>query len=522
MTTPARRPPPWWPPVSGRPESVAAHTPLATAAAIRALERQLFRRVPPAVVMARAGRVAARHALLMRGASRLPILVLAGPGNNGGDALVAACALHRAGAPVQVAQLGGGKDASPERKAAEQKWAQLGGAPRRSLPDGDFALVVDGLFGIGLARPLQGAAADWAARINAMPCPVLALDIPSGLCADSGRALGPVIRAAQTITFFCGKPGLHTGAGPQHSGTVRVEPLLFGGGPQLPEPGGALVERLPELAAIRRGADAHKGSQGSLALVGGSPGMQGALVLAARAAVRLGAGKVHAMSLDEHCINDPAAPEAMWRPLSAAERELDADCLAMGMGMAQDCGDLKVLERLLERPVPLVIDAGMLGLMAQHERLRAKVAGRAAPTILSPHPAEAARLAGCTTAEVQQDRISTALELASEFNAHLALKGAGTVMAGPDGSWAICASGNPGLAQAGAGDLLSGFIGAMAARLSRAGHADDGAARLALEAAVWLHGHAADILARRAGGPEGLRLDAMPETAARILNRALC
>lgn len=500
---------------------MAAHAPLATAAAIRSLERRLFRRVPPAVVMARAGRVAARHALLMRGASRLPVLVLAGPGNNGGDALVAACALHRAGVPVQVARLGGGKNASPERKAAEQRWARLGGAPQRSLADGDFALVVDGLFGIGLARPLRGLAADWAARINAMPCPVLALDVPSGLCADSGCPRGPVIRASQTITFFCGKPGLHTGAGPQYSGTVRVEPLLFGGGPQLPEPGGVLVERLPDMAAIRRGRDAHKGSQGSLALVGGSPGMQGALVLAARAAVRLGAGRVHALSLDEHCTQDPAAPEAMWRPLSGAELKPDADCLVMGMGMAQESIGPDLLEALLAHPACLVIDAGMLGLLAGNDRLRKLVAERRAPTILTPHPAEAARLAGCTTGAVQQGRISTALALASAFNAHLALKGAGTVMASPDGTWAICASGNPGLAQAGAGDLLSGFTGAIAARLGRAGHTDDGAARVALEAAVWLHGHTADILARRAGGPEGLRLDAMPETAARIINRAL-
>ncbi|MFA5124052.1 NAD(P)H-hydrate epimerase, partial [Zavarzinia sp.] len=235
--------------------------------------------------MERAGRAAAEFAKRLLKGSRAPVLVFAGPGNNGGDARVLARVLTEHGITVAVAGM-------------EDK-----------VPAGDYGLVVDGLFGIGLTRPVSGAAAELIARINAFRGPVLALDIPSGLDADTGRVMGTAVRATHTISFIGGKPGLYTLDGPDHCGEVRVANL----GLKLDDFPGALlaIEDFRDCLKARQ-RNSHKGSYGSLAVIGGAAGMTGAALLAGRAGLKLGAGRVFVGLLQPLAV-DPLQPELMLR-----------------------------------------------------------------------------------------------------------------------------------------------------------------------------------------------------------------
>jgi hydroxyethylthiazole kinase-like uncharacterized protein yjeF len=267
--------------------------------------------------MRRAGDAAAAHALDLLGDRRTgPVLVLAGPGNNGGDALEVAANLAAAGVDVDVVHLAGGVPA-PDAAAALAR-ARAGRVRfLDTIPDGrTYGLAVDGLFGIGLARPLAGRARELVDALNRLDCPVLALDVPSGLDADTGTVVGPdgaAVCATHTITFLGHKPGLHTGDGCDHAGRVRVERLGVDPGPD-----GAAQAWLSGPAAFAgqlrpRRRNTHKGSFGDVAVLGGARGMGGAAVLASRAALHAGAGRVFVAAVDGGIGLDHVQPEIMWR-----------------------------------------------------------------------------------------------------------------------------------------------------------------------------------------------------------------
>lgn len=455
------------------------HLPLLRTAELRELEARHAGVVPP--LMERAGQAAAELALRLLEGSRAPVLVCAGPGNNGGDARGLARVLKQRGVHVVVV------------------------GPGATVPKGDYGLVVDGLFGIGLQRPITGAHADLVARINAFRGPVLALDIPSGLDGDTGRVLGVAVRATHTISFIGGKPGLYTLDGPDHCGEVSVADL----GLRLDKFPGALLSVDDFRGRLKpRLRNSHKGSYGSLAVIGGAAGMTGAALLAGRAGLQLGAGRVFVGLLAPLAV-DPLQAELMLRTASNALAHATAAVVGPGLGSSESA--LEIVRRSTSADFPILFDADALNLLAAHPVLAAHLVRRTASTIITPHPAEAARLLASTTEAVQADRVGAALQLAQRFNAHVALKGCGTVIAHPDGRWRINANGNPGLASGGTGDVLSGFTGAL---LAQGWPAD-----AALCGGVHLHGAAADALVADGAGPIGITAGELISVARTLLNR---
>jgi hydroxyethylthiazole kinase-like uncharacterized protein yjeF len=454
--------------------------PLLRSLEVRAIEARYADARPP--LMERAGDAVAAMARQMMGTRTGPVLILAGPGNNGGDGLVAARILKDQGIDVTVVQAG-----------------------KNALPDRKWALVVDALFGIGLTRPIEGVLAELVSRINALPCPILAIDVPSGLSADTGRVLGAAIRANRTLTFIAGKPGLYTLDGPDHCGIVTIDTI----GVDVDVPAGRLISTDLFREHLKpRLRNSHKGSFGSAGIIGGAPGMAGAALLAGRAALHLGAGRVY-LGMLEHLAVDPAQPELMLR---AARDILPlATVLAIGPGLGQSDEAVELLRHALASPLPLVLDADALNLLASHPVLATKVSRGDTPRILTPHPAEAARLLGTTTDAVQNDRLAAAQALSRRYRAIVVLKGCGSIVAAPDGRWFINTTGNPGLASAGSGDVLTGMIATLLAQCWPPLEA-------AL-AALHLHGAAADLLAAGGTGPIGITAGEIIVAARSLLNR---
>ena len=496
--------------------------PLFTSPALRRLE-QIHAAEP---LMERAGLAAAEWAseLATPGGA---VLILAGPGNNGGDALVAARRLRERFFATVVVFAG-----DPERLPADarQAWDALlasGHPVLHDIPElgvnqhgGRWSLIVDGLFGIGLTRPVEGKQAELIDRANTLArhdgCPLLALDAPSGLNADTGTVLGShVIRASHTLTFIAAKPGLFTADGPDHAGQVRVAEL---GLPVAQEasPCAHTLGRANFASSLKtRRLNSHKGSHGSVGILGGAPGMVGAALLAARAAVQLGAGRVFVGLRDEQALAvDPLRPEVMFRPAEDVPTLPVLTALAAGPGFGTDAAARTLLRHALAFPGPLLLDADALNLLAAYASLQQSLAERHAlqhPTLLTPHPTEAARLLECDTATVQADRLEAARQLARRYHAQVALKGCGTVLAQPDGHCLINCNGNPGLATAGSGDVLAGMATAL---LAQGWPAED-----ALAGAVHLHGAAADALVAAGDGPIGIAADELPAPARRLLNQ---
>ena len=485
--------------------------PIGRVADLRAIERT----AAGEPLMERAGLAAAGAARDLLAGRTPRVLILAGPGNNGGDAFVAARWLRSWFFDVTVAFHGDARRLPADAAAAREAWLTAGGTTSADWPEaGDWGLIIDGLFGIGLARRVEGAAARWIEYANASETRILALDIPSGLNADTGVAYRPTIRAHATATFIVLKPGLLTADGPDHCGAISLHTLgldaaagAFGRrvewrslAPHLPEP----------LSRARR--NVHKGSFGTLGIVGGNDGMVGAAILAGSAALHLGAGKIWiGLAAKERPAVDWAQPELMLR---SAHEVLEAgpDALVVGPGIGTDARARELLAHALSLPLPLALDADALNLIAADAELARMVAARTAPTAITPHPAEAARLLATTTAAVQDDRLASALALAAKFHAAVVLKGNGSVLAFADGTWAINASGNAGLASAGTGDVLAGMLGAFLAQGI--------ALNDALELAVCLHGAAADALVADGVGPAGLTASEVAPAARRLLNAA--
>lgn len=434
-----------------------------------------------------------------------PLLIVAGPGNNGGDGFVAARELRARGLKPVVVFAGEAARLPADARSAFDKWLAAGGEVFDDIPAGPFGLVVDALFGIGLTRPVEGRAARLIERINTLASPVLSVDIPSGLDADCGRIMGCCVRADTTITFIALKPGLLTNDGPDHCGEIVVSNLGIDGGNA---EGRSIAPDLLRDALHPRARASHKGSFGSVGIIGGAAGMAGAALLAGRAALKLGAGRVY-VGMPDPVPVDPLQPELMLRP--ADEVFALATVLAVGPGLGRSRQAEALLRKALSSPLPLVLDADALNLLAAHPVLGHQLARRTAPSLLTPHPAEAARLLDQRTEDIQADRVASALALAARLNSIVVLKGCGSVVATPEGAWYINTNGNPGLATAGSGDVLTGIVAALLAQ---------GWPPLqALLGGVHLHGAAADAAVAAGIGPIGLTAGELTDGAREQLNR---
>lgn len=493
---------------------------LYSVAEIRSIEQIALTALPAFTLMQRAGQAAVKSALQILGERwrEAEVLVLAGPGNNGGDALEAAGGMVQAGVPVTVLLYADpARQSSDAREAFER--AKSGGVKfgdstdfGKLIASKQWSLVVDGLFGIGLARAISPPLYDLIETVNTLACPVLALDIPSGLDADTGNIVGEhgiAIQATHTVTFIGNKPGLHTCFGRDYTGVVQVADLDIDASCFKPSQAHLNTPESFGASLRSRRHNSHKGSYGDVIVVGGAHGMSGATILAARAAAKCGAGRVFAAFIAEPPAYDSIQPELMCRLASDMDFSKATLVAGPGMGTSRQAHDL--LAQVLQTDADIVIDADALNLIAVEPSLQQKLAHRRRATLITPHPLEAARLLGTSAVHVQADRVAAARTLAHRFNAVTILKGSGSVIAQADGEIAINTTGNPALATAGTGDVLAGICGALLAQQWSAWNA-------AL-AATWLHGQAADILAGQGTGPIGLTASELIPCVRSILNQ---
>ena len=482
---------------------------------IRAIEQHAFAQPSPPDLMERAGLAAAELArdLIVDHSGR--VLVFAGPGNNGGDAFVVARHLKQWWYRVAVVFFGDPFKLSKDAAKAFEAWRESGGDTHDLVPSGQqWDLVVDGLFGIGLTRELAEKPAELATFINTLRAPVLSIDVPSGLDSDTGQVMGRAVRASHTLTFIGLKPGLFTLDGPDHCGQVHLATLGVDAAASA-APAGALIDpRSINRALPPRRLNTHKGTYGSLGIIGGATGMVGAAWLAGRAALRLGTGRVYVGTIDNAApALDPAQPELMLRSADSILKIEHLDALAVGPGMGQSAVAKGLLKNALRADLPLVLDADALNVLSQEPIMRRAIPRRTAPTVMTPHPAEAARLLGVSVRDVQANRVAASVMLAERLRCEVVLKGVGSVCASPDGRWRINTTGNPGLASAGQGDVLTGMVAALIAQGTRAADA--------LSAAVHLHGAAADALVADGIGPAGLTASEVIDRARSILNQRI-
>ncbi len=471
--------------------------PLFDLASTRRIEQQALATSPPQALMQRAGSAVARLALaLAPHADR--VWIAAGPGNNGGDGLEAAVHLHQAGKQVDVS-LFADPAALPADAAAALARAQAAGVkigvPTSVTPTlGADDLAIDALLGIGASRPPSGQMAEVIRAFNALPCRQLAIDLPSGMNMRTGQPLGEIcVVASDCLALLTLKPGLFTGAGRDHAGRIWLSTLGVDTAQDAPD---AWLIGAPASISTRQHAQ-HKGSFGDVAVVGGARGMVGAAVLAARAAHAAGAGRVHISPLDELAAShDFIRPELMFRARwwQSEPAVLAASTVVCGCGG----GDAvrTALPRLISLAARLVLDADALNAVAADSSLQTMLAHRAArgqPSVLTPHPLEAARLLGSKTAEVQADRLRAAQTLAERFTCVVVLKGSGSIVSAAGHVPLINSTGNGSLATAGTGDVLAGWLGGTWAQARANGTADG--MRAAFESAsraVAEHGAAAE------------------------------
>lgn len=463
--------------------------------ASRAVEASAATALPAHALMQRAGVAVARMAAALAPHARR-IDVLAGPGNNGGDGWVAATELHRQGRAVHVHC-----SAVISRLPADADWARqqalAAGVPHGPLPTtaprDTPDLVIDALLGLGSTRPPEGALAEAIAWVNALGRPVLAVDLPSGLHAGTGQPLGTAVRASHTLALLTLKPGLFTAQGRDHAGTVWFDDLGVEAG------AGGAAAWLPSSSDLhaawpRRPHATHKGSFGDVWVVGGQAGMTGAAWLAGHAAAAAGAGRVYCSLLaGQEAGPPPRHMELMTRAdaWTAEPSTLQEITMLVGCGGGQAVRP--ALAPMLAHAGRLVLDADALNAIAAEPALQVLLRARGArgrPTVITPHPLEAARLLDCPVAEVQSDRLAAAAELSRRLDCVAVLKGSGTVIAAPGESPSLNPSGNALLASPGTGDVLAGW---MAGTWSALGKDSPHGARTAAIASAWLHGHAADL-----------------------------
>ncbi len=476
-------------------------TVLYRAAEVRELDRRAIedRGVGASELMERAG--AAAYSVLRRTWPNAGcVTVLCGSGNNGGDGFVIARLARADGLDVRLV-------VKPEpadlRGAARLAWdqAQAAGVEARSFsrPELDAAdVIVDAMLGTGLDRKIEGTFADWIQAVNAASAPVLAVDIPSGLHADSGHVLGSAIEAALTVSFIGLKVGLFTGEGRACCGRIHFADLdipaaVYAG----IEPAARRVDYATLAAGLPpRRVTAHKGHFGHVLVVGGESGFAGAPRMAAEAAARVGSGLISIATRPEHAgYMAQQRPELMVHGVSKAA-ELSAlleraSVVVVGPGLGQNNWGLSLLGAVLDSSLPLVVDADALNLLATDPVSRDN-------WILTPHPGEAGRLLNTTAQSIQIDRLAALAELGHRYGGVSVLKGSGTLIGPDDGIPALCTDGNPGMASGGMGDVLSGVLGGLLAQFYRRSLSLQEIAELG----VCLHAAAADEAA--VAGERGL------------------
>jgi len=463
--------------------------------------------IPGEVLMERAGGAAYRL-LRERWPDAADVTVVCGVGNNGGDGCVVARLARSEGLTVRVLLLGDAEKVRGDALTMLERCRAAGVEPQpfRGLPR-QTGVIVDAVLGTGLEREVSGAWAAVLEAVNSHPAPVLAIDIPSGLHADSGRILGTAVQADATISFIGLKQGLFTGRGPDCCGEVRFDGL------EVP----ARIYSRQILAARRidwaqqaallqpRRRSAHKGDFGHVLVVGGAPGYAGAALMAAEAALRCGAGLVSLATHPQHAAQMAAVrPELMCRAVESAtdlsallER---ATVVAVGPGLGGSDWARELLGAVLAASLPLVVDADALNLLAGSGRRRDN-------WVLTPHPGEAGRLLGITSAEIQQDRFAAVRRLMQTYGGVAVLKGAGTLVQGDSTRPpAVCSDGNPGMASGGMGDLLTGLVAGCMATSAESGLELEEAAAMA----VCLHAAAGDAAARCGGERGMLATDLLP------------
>ena len=511
-----------------------------TAAAMREADRRTMEELglPGIVLMENAAMRVVEAVFSLGNFSK--VLIAAGPGNNGGDGLAAARLLRQAGRQVSL-----WTTVPPEKyrgdAAVNYDFLRHSGFPIKHILDYEALedlradlesadLAIDALFGTGLGRPVEGLPAAVIGVLNDASAPVLAVDLPSGVEADSGRVMGSAVQAQWTVSLAFPKPGLlqHPGAGLAGEamvGAIGVPSFLAGEA----KTGVATAKRIGGLLGPRP-RDSHKGSFGRVLVVAGSTGMSGAAALASAAALRGGAGLVYLAAPASICpalearlsevitLPLPESAPGLIDPQAAGtllEKAGRCAVLAVGPGLEPREETAALLKQLLQRtPTPLVLDAGALAALAlfpESER-RALLRSAGPPVVLTPHPGEMAGLSGLDVARIQQDRPATAGRFAAEWGCFLVLKGAGTVSAAPGGELCFNPTGGPALATAGTGDLLTGLLASFIAQ----GLPPFEAAA----AAAYIHGLAGDLLPKERGYRAGDILERFPEAFCRLRREA--
>ena len=480
-------------------QSWPLHEQLYSADQVRQLDALTIQAGTPGFeLMKQAGRMAFRH-LLRRWPDIRSVSILCGGGNNGGDGYVMAGLASRKGIQVQLISL-----SDPEKLTGEAHEAWLWACDRDcqvQLWQQNMRLtgevIVDAMLGTGLTGNIRGHYQEAINQVNQCNCPVLAVDIPSGLCADKGVVLGDTVKASLTVTFIGKKTGLMTGQGPEYSGDCRFEPLC------VPDSVRRQIQPVAQMVnadAIGRllkprSRTAHKGHCGKVFLVGGDLGFAGAIMLASQTCARSGAGLIKVMTRPEHI---PALiarqPELMAQGIESVH-QLDpwlkwCDVIVMGPGLGQSGWGQQIWQKVIHSDKPMLLDADALNLLAVNVDKTFMPDKAQRNWVLTPHPGEAARLSGMSVQEVENNRLDTVVRLSEKYQATVLLKGAGTLIAA-DGLLSINNSGNPGMASGGMGDVLSGLIGALLAQ----GLSGYDAACLGAQ----VHGLAADRLAAHYG-----------------------
>jgi NAD(P)H-hydrate epimerase len=461
-------------------------------------------------LMCKAGEAAFRRIRFFWPGGSGRLLVLAGPGNNGGDGYVIARLAREAGLVLSAVP---GDKLKGDAARARKDWLEAGGEEQvfdGQLP-ADTGFIVDALLGTGIDRAPEGRIAELVSLANAHSARVFAVDCPTGLNADTGQILGEAIRATHTATFIGRKQGLFTGQARAVTGRIHFERL------DVPDavyqgttPAAFLIDR-GEIADLLppREPTAHKGRHGHVVVVGGDRGMGGAAIMAAEAAMRAGAGRVSLVTRPEHVAAAlTRAPEVLAlgvsRPTARVKSLLTtADVVVLGPGLGQSRWGRRLWRTVIDSDRPLVMDADALNLLASD--------GERPPagTVITPHPGEASRLLGRPVAELERDRYAAVRDLSMKMAAAAVLKGAGSLIAAPDWPIRVCDAGNAGMAVAGMGDLLSGIIGAL--RAQGVGPVE------AATAGVWLHATSGDMAARE-WGERGLQPTDLLTALRRLVN----
>lgn len=453
-------------------------------------------------LMLRAG-TEAFNALMQHYPQVKKIAVFCGGGNNAGDGYVLARLAHHYGISVLVYAFKSAKDLPPSARRAADQAATAGVIcrPFADTVDADVELLVDALLGIGLRDPVREPFRHAIHGMNASGLPILALDLPSGLDADTGQILGACIEATWTITFIAKKQGMYLADGPDQCGKIICSDLQLGACVSAEQPVARLLQRTVLSRTLKpRRKNSHKGHFGHVLIIGGGLGMPGAVYLAAQAALRVGAGLVHIATRPDYAKHGvQLLPEVLLHGVETGD-ELDpllkkATVCIVGPGLGEDLWASDLFIKAMSSSLPCVVDASALRLLGNKPERRDH-------WVLTPHPGEAAHLLGVTTATVQADRSACAVVIQQRYGGCLVLKGGGTVIRTPNGATYICDAGNPGMATAGMGDVLSGVIGGLLAQ----GLSLDDAAPLG----VLLHAAAGDAAAKE-GGERGLiASDLMP------------